>query len=52
MDPNVLKLEKSKHIIWGAVPGGVVLGALVLLLLYMLHLLLLLQGENYTVGVR
>ena len=33
VDPNVLELEKSKHIIWGAVLGGIVLGVLVLLLL-------------------
>ena len=33
MDPNVLKLERNKHIIWGAVFVGVVLGILVLLLL-------------------
>ena len=33
MDPNVLKLERSKHIIWGAIFGGVVLGILVILLL-------------------
>ena len=33
MDPNVLKLERNKHIIWGAVFVGVVLGVLVVLLL-------------------
>ena len=33
MDPNVLKLERNKHIIWGAVFVGVVLGVLAILLL-------------------
>ena len=33
VDPNVLKLERNKHIIWGAVFGGVMLGVLFLLLL-------------------
>ena len=33
MDPNVLKLERNKHIIWGAVFLGVVLVVLVVLLL-------------------
>jgi hypothetical protein len=33
VDPNVLKLERNKHIIWGAVSGGVVLIVLVISLL-------------------